>query len=70
MPAIPSTVDVKCPRCDVPIVCTLECKAETPKPGSKPMTMNVSVPDLAERIRDHYAAAHGMPQPITTAFDE
>jgi hypothetical protein len=43
----PATVNVDCPRCDVPIVCTLERKPH----GSR-------VPDLAKKFAAHYKAEH------------
>lgn len=54
---MPSTVDVKCPRCDVPIVCTLETESPPPKPGHNAEVF-ASVPDLAEQFRAHYDADH------------
>jgi hypothetical protein len=61
MAAMPSTVDVKCPRCDVPIVCTLAVtgSSSAPKPGPKvDLVVSVTVPDLGDKFAEHYAAEH------------
>jgi hypothetical protein len=73
MPEIPDTVGVKCPRCDDLVQCTL--KTVLPqvrhKPGPKrgrrdltePEPVVLTVPDLADRLADHYTAKHGVVVP-------
>jgi len=58
MPTLPATVDIDCPRCNEPIVCTLET-APLPGDGKRHSAQyEARVPDLAERMAAHYAAAH------------
>lgn len=67
-----STVDVACPRCDVPIVCTLEITPLPPTPGQTVMAVTAKVPDLAERFAAHYRDAGHVPTPterFARAFD-
>lgn len=59
LPVIPRTVGVACPRCNTQVQCTLDEIPSKPKPGAKPSGPHaLTVPDLAERLADHYAAAH------------
>lgn len=56
----PSTVDVRCPRCDVPIVCTLEIKPVSERLTDHDVEVvktTASVPDLAEKFAAHYRDA-------------
>ncbi|SRX93576.1 hypothetical protein MSP7336_01815 [Mycobacterium shimoidei] len=57
MAAIPSTVDIDCPRCHTNIQCALEVKALPPKPGTNKAQLQVRVADLAERFAEHYKQA-------------
>lgn len=61
---VPSTVDVACPRCDVPIKCTLVITQAAPKPGARVAVHVAAVPDLAEHFAAHYRdAGHAPPAP-------
>ena len=60
----PSTVDVACPRCSQPIVCTLKLTPETERLTERGVVAAVdlvgftaSVPDLAECFAAHYREA-------------
>lgn len=57
MAAMPSTVDIDCPRCDTKIQCTLEVKTLPPKPGATVAEAQALVPDLADRFAEHYREA-------------
>lgn len=54
------TVDVDCPRpgCTDKVQCTLQSEPVKPKPGAKVATVKVTVPDLADRMADHYRDHH------------
>ncbi|MDZ7886587.1 MAG: hypothetical protein U5N53_28450 [Mycobacterium sp.] len=69
MAAMPSTVDIDCPRpgCDSVVKCTAEISPAPPKPGTR-VALQVRVPDLADRMVEHYTDAHGyVPLPRPTA---
>lgn len=58
MPTLPSTVGVDCPRCNETVECTLHSESATPKPGARPVTVRLAVPDLADKMAAHYAERH------------
>lgn len=58
MSALPETVAVRCPRCDNAIACTLELKTDPDAGTQGGLVVNVTVPDLAERMAQHYNEIH------------
>lgn len=60
MAAIPDTVNIDCPRCDTAVPCTLRAELDTPRPGQKRSAakLTLTVPDLANRLADHYREEH------------
>lgn len=62
MTVIPETVAISCPRCDVPIECTLKSQLPPAKPGEKAGSdVALTVPDLADRMAEHYRQHHSVP---------
>lgn len=55
MPSMPNTVNVNCPRCAEPVACTLALATAT---GDDGLAIDVSVPDLAQRMAKHYSDVH------------
>jgi hypothetical protein len=59
MAAMPGTVGIDCPRgCAEKIECTLHAETATPKPGAKSVNVRLTVPDLADKMAEHYQVHH------------
>lgn len=51
------TATVMCPQCNADVVVTLEAKARPRRPGENAVTLDVTLPKLAEEFKAHYVEA-------------
>ena len=58
MPALPKNVAVDCPRCGQPVDCTLATTEVRDDDRRGYVILECSIPDLAQRLADHYRTAH------------